>query len=145
MHSFKDSKLMPYKSELLKEIILDIEKYPEFLPWCKSAEIITQNDNFIQAKLAIEYKKFSETYISKITTQQIKDEFIIKVVAISGPFKILKNEWSVKQINNHSKVNFSIDFKFKSMILDALIGMFFSVAKDKIIAAFESRAKILSK
>lgn len=144
MHSFKKSKLMPYKAELIYNIIMDIEKYPEFLPWCKSAKIIDVEQDFLLAELFAEFKSFSESYVSKVQSEVIDDEYIVKTVAVSGPFKTLDNLWRIKQVNNGAQVDFSIDFAFKSKILEMIIGMFFSVATEKMIEAFESRASYLS-
>lgn len=136
---------MPYKASLINEIIMDIEKYPEFLPWCKKARIIEKNDDFITAELFVEFKGFTESYVSKVITSSENESYHIQVVAISGPFKLLKNIWSIKQLDNGAKVDFSIDFAFKSRILDMIIGMVFSVATEKMIGAFEDRADKLSK
>ena len=144
MHSFQETRIMPYKATLIKDIIMDVEKYPEFLPWCNKAKIIEKNDNFLTAELFIVFKGFEESYVSKILTSHEKDTYYIEVVAISGPFKLLKNIWSIKHLENGAKVDFSIDFAFKSRILDILIGMVFSIATEKMIEAFEDRADQLS-
>ncbi len=136
---------MPYKASLISEIIMDIEKYPEFLPWCKKARIIEKNDDFLTAELFVEFKGFTESYVSKVITSSENNSYCIEVVAISGPFKLLKNIWTIKQLDNGAKVDFSIDFAFKSRILDMIIGMVFSIATEKMIGAFEDRADELSK
>jgi coenzyme Q-binding protein COQ10 len=144
MHSFRETRIMPYRAELIRDIILDIEKYPEFLPWCKSAKIIEpKNEDFLTAELVIEFSGFVENYVSKVVTNCEKDSYTIKVVAISGPFKHLNNIWQIKQLDNGTKVDFSIDFAFKSRILGIIVGMVFSVATEKMIGAFESRASSL--
>lgn len=145
MHSFKDEKLLPYKAELIRDIILDIEKYPEFLPWCSQATILNRTENDITAELVITFKAFSESYISRINTSSDDGSYTINVEAIRGPFKKLTNSWSIKNSNNGCIINFFIDFEFKSMILDAVVGTFFSIATDKMINAFEARALYLSK
>ncbi len=144
MHSFSDIRQLPYGAELVKDIILDIEKYPEFLPWCLRAKLLSTTENELVAELTIKFKLFTESYKSRIITTEDNENFTINVEAISGPFKKLTNFWNIKKINNGGKneceVKFSIDFEFKSMILDAVIGTFFSIAADKMIHAFESRA-----
>jgi coenzyme Q-binding protein COQ10 len=135
---------MPFDHVLIDKIIMDIEKYPEFLPWCKKARIISENDDFLTAELSVEFKGFTETYVSKVRRTVEKGQYYIEVVAISGPFKLLKNIWSIKELDNRAEVDFSIDFEFKSRILDMVIGMFFSTATEKMIGAFETRAGKLS-
>ena len=144
MHSFRETRIMPYKADLISQIIMDIEKYPEFLPWCQKARIILQNDDFLTAELCVEFKGFTESYVSKVTKNTKSGEHYIEVVAISGPFKLLKNIWSIKQLDNGAEVDFSIDFEFKSRILDVVIGMVFSTATEEMIGAFEARADKLS-
>lgn len=144
MHSFNDTRLLPYQAELVRDIILDIEKYPEFLPWCSKAELVSQTENELIALLTISFKAFSESYKSRIITIENNESFMINVEAISGPFKQLTNFWNIKKINNGCEVKFSIDFEFKSTILDLVIGTFFSIATDKMINAFETRAYQIS-
>lgn len=143
MHSFKDSKLMPYEAKLIKDIIMDVEQYPLFLPWCNEAKILTRNNDFVTAKLGIIFKGFSESYISKIKFDEADEQYCIFVEAISGPFEYLKNIWVIKKDEKLTKVDFSIDFKLKSKILDLVIGMVFSSATEKMILAFENRAREL--
>lgn len=145
MHSFNDTRLLPYDAKLVRDIILDIEKYPEFLPWCSDAQLLSKTQKELIAQLTISYKFFRETYKSLVITTETPEEFTINIEAISGPFKKLKNFWSIRKINNQCEVKFSIDFEFKSVILDAIIGTFFSMATNKMIKAFETRAYHISK
>lgn len=145
MHSLRNTRLMPYSAEFIKDIIMNIESYPLFLPWCSSAAILSKNDSFVTAKLDIVFKGFSESYISKVIQEEDKDKYTIIVEAISGPFEFLKNIWTIDKNNDMSKVYFSIDFQLKSKILDIMIGIVFSSAAEKMIAAFENRAKELTK
>lgn len=144
MHSLQETRVMPYKAKLINEIVMDIEKYPEFLPWCKKAKIIEENDSFLTAELFLEFKGFTESYVSKVITNAKNGNYYIEVVAISGPFKLLKNVWAIKQLDNGAKVDFSIDFVLKSRILDMIVGMVFSAAVEKMVGAFEARADKLS-
>ncbi|HJK88543.1 MAG: ubiquinone-binding protein [Alphaproteobacteria bacterium] len=145
MPSFSDTRLLPYEAKLVRDIILDIGKYPEFLPWCSDAELLSNTEKELIAQLTISYKFFRETYKSLIVTTETPEGFIINVEAISGPFKKLTNFWSIRKINNQCEVKFSIDFEFKSVILDAVIGTFFSMATNKMIKAFETRAYHISR
>lgn len=143
MHSFNDTRLLPYQAELVRDIVLDIEKYPEFLPWCSKAKLLSKAETELTAELTINFKLFTESYKSRIITTENKESFEINVEAISGPFKKLTNFWSIKKLNNDCEVNFSIDFECKSMILDSVIGTFFSMATNKMINAFETRARYI--
>jgi coenzyme Q-binding protein COQ10 len=144
MHSLNETRVMPYDADLIHKIIMDIENYPTFLPWCSSAMILSQNEEYLSAKLTIAFKSFAESYVSKVSSRKMDSGYEVEAVAISGPFKHLKNVWKVKSLNNHSEVKFSIDFEFKSRILDMVMGVFFSTVTEEMIAAFETRAKELS-
>lgn len=146
MYSFKQQKLIPYKAELIRDIIMDIEKYPEFLPWCHSAEILPSGEPpCLRAKLEIRFKMFLESYISKISLASDNNKYIIKSDSVSGIFEHLNSMWIITNNNNFSIVDFFIDFKLKSPILNAVIGVFFSSVTEKMIEAFENRAKIISR
>jgi len=136
---------MNYDAELIDSVIMDIEKYPEFIPWCSGAQILSNNEHFLTAELVAEFKGFSEKYVSKVTRVEQEGSISIQVVAISGPFERLNNIWTIKRLDNGAEVNFSIDFEFKSRILEMVIGMVFSVATEKMIGAFEARVDKLSK
>ena len=144
MHSFQETRTLPYSASIINEIIMDIEKYPQFLPWCKSATILSTDNACIIAELTISFQGFSETYKSKVFAAKDKDNYLIETKGIQGSFKYLKNIWSIKQLNNYTKVNFLIDFELKSKMLDAIIGKAFFFVSKKLIAAFEDRAKKLS-
>ena len=127
MHSFKETRVMPYEASLINDIIMDIEKYPEFLPWCKKARIIEKNDDFLTAELFVEFKGFTESYVSKVITNSENNNYYIEVVAISGPFELLKNIWSIKQLDNGAKVDFSIDFAFSKELFNDKASLTFNV------------------
>lgn len=135
-----------YSIEQLYQLVCDIEQYPEFLPWCSAARIIEESDDLIIADLIISYKAFSEHYRSKVElSPQKKGKAEIHVSMISGPFKYLHNHWKFKtsKSNNGTEIDFSIDFAFKSSLLETLIGIMFNKAAQKMVSAFENRANTL--
>lgn len=155
MPSHKEKKILPYSSKQMLKLVLDVEKYPEFLPWCFAAKITNKiNENHLNADLAINFKSFFQKYSSDILVEKISEtEFKINVKAVDGPFKKLVNEWHFKDLTNSEKnakenkveVEFFIDFEFQSIILEKMIGAVFVKATDKMINAFEKRAGELFK
>lgn len=146
MHKFQDSRLLKYDAKIVRDVILDIEKYPEFLPWCSKATIISSNglgtnEGEVVAVLDITFKGMSESYTSKVNFRTEKDNFFINVDAIKGPFRKLTNKWQIFSIKDGCKVDFFIDFEFKSKILDMVIGMVFNAATVKMINSFEKRVR----
>ena len=144
MNSSKQVKTLPHNAKQMFDLVLDIENYPNFLPWCKQAKIVEKLSNHeLTADLVISFKGFVERYRSMVTFGKSKDEvFFIDVVAIKGPFKKLINKWQFKDLgNNFCEVNFYIEFEFSSIILNKMIGGIFKKAEEKMISAFEERAK----
>ncbi|MCE2993334.1 MAG: type II toxin-antitoxin system RatA family toxin [Alphaproteobacteria bacterium] len=133
-----------YSIEQLYNMVVDIERYPEFIPWCSSAKIIDEAETIIIADLFITFKSFTESYRSQVTLSPPQDGLAkIDVKMISGPFKHMDNAWTFESTESGTVVKFYIDFKFKSFLLEKLIGVFFTSACEKMIDAFEARAKHL--
>ena len=121
---------------------MDIEKYPEFIPWCLNGKIHTINDkgNKIEiiADLTIGKNFLNETYKSLVIYEKSSDT--ISVSNIDGPLKHLENKWFFKEKGNNSEVDFYIDFELKNKILNLLMVKFFDIGLKKIADAFEKRA-----
>ena len=128
-------------------MVLDIEKYPEFVPWCLSGKILQkkQTENFIEIKADLKVgKKFiNETYSSLVLYSKKKD--LITVTNIDGPLKHLKNEWKFRELNNKTELNFYIDFELKNNFFNMIIKNYFNLGLNKITDAFEQRALKLFK
>ncbi|MFT5703402.1 MAG: coenzyme Q-binding protein COQ10 [Rickettsiales bacterium] len=142
MPSHTEKKILPFSAKQMFDLVMDIEKYPEFLPWCLAAKITKENsENSLEAGLVINFKGFTQKYSSNVrTSTTIDGELLISVAAIDGPFRNLVNAWEFKDIKDGCEVKFFIDFEFKSMILGKMIGMIFEKATNKMIDAFEKRA-----
>jgi len=142
MPSASIKKEIPCSKENLIKIVLDIEKYPEFVPWCLNATIHNKNDKEnkieITADLTIGKSFFNQTYKSFVIYEKSSDS--IHVTNIDGPLKHLENKWFFKQKGNNSEVNFRIDFELKNKILNLLMLKSFDVGLKKIADAFEKRA-----
>ena len=129
------------KENLIK-MVLDIEKYPEFVPWCLKGKIHTKNDKGnkieITADLTIGKSFFNERYKSFVIYNKSSDS--IHVTNINGPLKYLENKWYFKEIGKNSEVDFHIDFELKNKILNILMIKSFDIGLKKIADAFEKRA-----
>lgn len=144
MPSLHQLKTLPYSVQDLSSLVLNVESYPEFLPWCGAARVISNMGKEILAELVIEFKGFNGQYQSKICHKTLlEDSYIIEVEAISGPFEYLKNTWLFTKKPNGTEIEFSIDFHMKSGLLNKLIGAFYISASEKIIDAFEKRASVI--
>ena len=135
-------KKIPCSKDKLIKIVLDIEKYPEFVPWCLDSKIHTNIDKGqtveITADLTIGKSFFRETYKSFVIYDKSSDS--IHVTNVDGPLKHLENKWFFKQSNENSEVDFHIDFELKNKILNMLMIKTFDIGLKKIADAFERRA-----
>ena len=135
-------KKIPCSKDKLIKIVLDIEKYPEFVPWCLDGKIHTNVDKGktveITADLTIGKSFFRETYKSFVIYDKSSDS--IHVTNVDGPLKHLENKWFFKQSNENSEVDFHIDFELKNKILNMLMIKTFDIGLKKIADAFERRA-----
>ena len=135
-------KKIPCSKENLIKMVLDIEKYPEFVPWCLNGKIHKKIDKGdiieIIADLTIGKKIFSKTYKSLVLYNKSSDS--IHVTNIDGPLKYLENKWFFKQSGNESEIDFHVDFELKSRILDVIMKKSFDIGLKKIADAFEKRA-----
>ncbi len=123
-------------------MVLDIEKYPEFVPWCIKGKIhsIKNKDNKFEiiADLTIGKSFFNETYKSFVTYDKSADVIFVK--NIDGPLKYLENKWFFKQIGESSEIYFDINFELKNKILNLFMIKSFDIGLKKIADAFEKRA-----
>ena len=142
MPSASIKKKVSCTKENLIKMVLDIEKYPEFVPWCLDSKIhkIVDKKNTIEitADLTIGKSFFKETYKSFIIYK--KKEDLILVTNVDGPLKYLENKWIFNDIHKNSEIDFSIDFELKNKILNLLMIKTFDIGLKKIVAAFEKRA-----
>ncbi len=134
------------KENLIK-MVLDIEKYPEFVPWCLNGQILKKSDKGetieIIADLTIGKSFFNETYKSFVIYNKSSDS--IHVTNMGGPLRHLENKWFFKQKGNNSEVDFQVDFELKNKILNLLMIKSFNIGLKKIADAFEKRAMELFK
>lgn len=137
---------MPYSAEEMFALIADVEAYAEFLPWAQAARIRTRtpipDGEVIDAEMVISFKVFREKFGSRVTLRPQKR--IIDVEYLDGPFRYLNNHWEFKAEGPQScTVDFFVDFEFRSRTLQAIIGLVFNEAMQRIVRAFERRAEVL--
>ena len=141
MPTHAEKKLLPYTREQLFDLVADIERYPEFLPWCVGARVRERNGNEILSDLLIGYKMVRERFTSRVVLHR-PDR--IDVSYSEGPFKYLTNHWLFEpQPGGGCLIDFYVDFEFRSKMLQKLMGMFFHEGVRRMVSAFETRAHAL--
>ena len=142
MPSASIKKKIPCSKKNLIQMVLDIEKYPEFVPWCLDSKIHDKTDKGdtieIKADLTIGKSFFRDTYKSFVIYNKSEDS--IHVTNIDGPLKHLENEWFFKQEGEASEIEFNVDFELKNKILNVLMIKSFDLGLKKIADSFEKRA-----
>ena len=123
-------------------MVLDIEKYPEFVPWCIEGNVHNKNESSdlitFNGVLKVGKSILNETFSSHVSYHKGTDKII--VTNLDGPLKHLKNEWFFKEINNNTQLEFFIDFELKNPILNSIMKKSFKLGLNRIAKAFEERA-----
>jgi coenzyme Q-binding protein COQ10 len=137
-----ETRVLPYTVDQMFDLVADVARYPEFLPWCVGARIREQTDEMLLADLMIGFKMVRERFSSKVWLDRSARR--IDVEYINGPFRTLQNHWTfVPTAEGGCRIEFFLEFEFSSMMLQKLIGMLFHEAVRRMVTAFETRAKQL--
>jgi coenzyme Q-binding protein COQ10 len=147
----KEIRVVPHSPRQLYDLVADIEKYPEFLPWCIAARNRSRepldDGELISADLVLGFKMFRERVSSKVTLHPPHDDGTggrIDVEYVEGPLKYLQNHWAfVPAENGGCEIDFFVDFEFRSRLLQKIVGALFHEAVSRMVAAFERRATAL--
>jgi coenzyme Q-binding protein COQ10 len=129
---------LDHTPQQLFDLVTDIEKYPEFLPWCVAARIRKRDDDVILADLVIGYKMFRERFTSQVS---LSGPGLIDVAYSEGPFKYLNNHWIFEEgVDGGCDIDFFVEFELRSRLLEKIIGVVFNEAIQRMVSAFERRA-----
>ena len=145
MPTHAEKRTMPYTAEQMYDLVADIGSYDQFLPWISAVRIRssenTPDGQVVEADLVVSFKVFRERFGSRVTMRP--DTRQIDVEYLEGPFKYLKNHWKFVELNEGCEIDFFVDFEFKSRALQMVIGLVFNEAMQRIVRAFEERARTL--
>ena len=133
---------LPYTQEQVFDLVADVENYPLFLPWCIACRKTEILEDGFEADLAIGFKMVREKFTSCVT---LDNPNMVKVDYKDGPFKYLSNTWKFAGTpgGKGCEIDFYLEFEFRSVILQKLIGVLFEEAVRRMVSAFEARAKVL--
>ena len=142
MPTHSETRKLPYSAQQMYDLVADVGRYPEFLPWCSAARVktvIPQGETEVMtADLVISFKVFRERFTSRVVLNESVRS--IDTEYIDGPFRYMKSTWDFKDVEGGCEVSFFVDFAFRNMILQRLIGVVFNEAMHRIVRAFEERA-----
>lgn len=141
MPRHSEVKHLPYTPEQLFELVADVKRYDEFLPWVTAVRVRSSSETEMLADLIVGFGAFKERFTSRVHKERPRR---ILVEYVEGPLKYLKNEWIFEPApHGGTNVHFSVDFAFKSRLFESLAGAMFDRALRKMTGAFEARAATL--
>ena len=150
MPKHSENRQLPYEAAQIWDLVADVARYPEFLPWTAAARIRSRDPlpgrgegaEEMAADLVISFKVFRERFGSRV--RLIPAENLIETDYIDGPFRYLHSWWRIEPApEGGCRVRFEVDFEFRSKMLQAVIGLVFDEAMRRIVGAFEARAAAL--
>ncbi|WP_343079010.1 type II toxin-antitoxin system RatA family toxin [Ostreiculturibacter nitratireducens] len=147
MPSHKEKRVLPYTATQVYDLVADVARYPEFLPWTAAARIRKREPRpdgsvLMEADLVISFKVFRERFGSRVTLWP--EEKRIETEYLDGPFKYMRSHWVLTDVaGGGCAVDFFVDFEFRNAILQKLIGVVFDEAMRRVVRAFEARAEQL--
>lgn len=139
MPTHAEKRVLPYTPEQLYALVADVERYPEFLPWCLASRVRKREGNVIIADLIIGFKMVRERFTSRVELNEGR----IDVAYIEGPLRYLNNHWIFLPHPDGCMIDFFVDFEFHSKVLQKIMGMLFNEAVRRMVGAFETRAHAL--
>jgi coenzyme Q-binding protein COQ10 len=141
----KETRILPYTAEQMYAVVADVERYPEFLPWCEKLVVRSREKEgeieFVTAEMAIGYQALKERYVSRVRLDP--NARIIEARHVEGPFKRLDTRWRFVPLAKGSEVHFLIDFAFKNPLLSAVANVAFSFVASRMAQSFIHRAEAL--
>ena len=141
MPGIRETRRLPYSAEQMFDLVADVARYPEFLPWVIATRVKSDSDTEMVADMLVGFKALREKFTSRV----IKDRpNRIEVIYVDGPMKDLDNIWRfIPRADGGCDLDFCVDFTFKNMMFEMLAGQYFDRAFRKLVAAFETRANEL--
>ncbi|WP_272004311.1 type II toxin-antitoxin system RatA family toxin [Roseovarius sp. ZX-A-9] len=143
MTSHSETRHLPYTAQQMYDLVADVARYPEFLPWTAAARVRTvtpQDDGseVMTADLVISFKVFRERFTSRVVLRP--EARTIDTEYLDGPFKYMISNWKFTDTDAGCDVSFKVDFEFRNLLLQKAGGLFFYEAMQRIVRAFEARA-----
>ena len=138
MPRHNETRTLPYSAAQLFDLVADIGRYDEFLPWVQATRIVGTQGNVVTADMVVGFKMVRERFTSRVTLDRPR---AIHVDYVSGPLRYLKNDWTFRDVAGGCAIDFAVDFEFSSRLFERLAGAFFGEAFRRMVASFEARAR----
>ena len=144
MTKHSERRVVAFAPRQLFDLVADVERYPDFLPWCSAARVRRRIGNVETAELVIGFGPFHEKFVSRVTLEPDHASGpCIHTVGTEGPFRKLTSRWLFHPHPAGTMVEFELEFEFKSMLLQHTVRLLFAEAVKRMVSAFEARATVL--
>lgn len=145
MTRHSERRLVGYTPQQMFDLVADVPRYPEFLPWCTAARVRRrESDNVQLDELAIGFGPFHEKFVSRVAlTRNDPVALRIETTGVEGPFRHLASHWAFRPHGQGTQVEFTLEFEFRSLFLQKTMQMLFAEAVRRMVSAFEARARQL--
>ncbi|MEO1220186.1 MAG: type II toxin-antitoxin system RatA family toxin [Pseudomonadota bacterium] len=138
MVGIRETRRLPYSAEQMFDLVADVARYREFLPWVIATRVRSDSETEMLADMVVGFKSIRETFTSRVIKDRPRQ---IAVHYVDGPLSDLDNVWTFRPIDDTTcEIDFAVDFEFKNRVFQALAGQYFDRAFRKMVAAFETRA-----
>ena len=138
MPSIRETRRLPYSAEQMFDLVADVDRYPEFLPWVIATRVRHDGEHSMTADMLVGFKALREKFTSKVVKHRPNN---LNVHYIDGPMRDLDNSWRFEPLpDGGCEIAFCVDFTFKNRMFEALAGQYIDRAFRKMVAAFEARA-----
>ena len=138
MPKHMEQRALRHSPQQMLELVADVERYPEFLPWCLGTRVTKRDGDSLDADMLIGFRMFRERFGSHVELDRASRE--INVRYTHGPFRYLVNRWRFLPHAEGCEIDFSVDFEFRSRLLQKIMGSLFTEAVHRMVRAFEARA-----
>ncbi|GAA4643761.1 type II toxin-antitoxin system RatA family toxin [Pontixanthobacter gangjinensis] len=138
MPGIREKRALPYSCEQMFDLVADVARYKEFLPWVVATRVRSNSETEMTADMVVGFKSLRESFTSHVKKDHPNS---LTVHYVDGPLRDLDNTWGfTPTANGGCEVDFCVDFTFKNRVFEALAGQYFDRAFRKMVAAFEARA-----
>jgi len=137
----REKRTLPYAPGKMFDLVIDVDRYPEFLPWCRAARIKRREPGVLVAEMVVGFKMVRERFTSHVEYDAA--DLAIETTYMDGPFKQMVSKWRFLPHPEGCVVDFYVDFEFRSSLLQGLASAFFGEVVRRMVGAFETRARQL--
>jgi coenzyme Q-binding protein COQ10 len=138
MPGIRETRRLPYSAEQMFDLVADVARYGEFLPWVVATRVRSNSETEMVADMVVGFKSLRESFTSRVTKARAKE---IAVHYVDGPLSDLDNVWTFREVDESTcEIDFLVEFTFKNRLFERIAGQYFDKAFRKMVEAFETRA-----